>query len=99
MIGSNTAIPSQVRNVVEKSLGKSLKNSSSILSQASRQLYAPLKEVDPEIHSLIEEEKRRQWSGLELIASEVCQLGQWPSPKIYVRITLQLLLWRLTVVF
>merc|ERR1719460_2856433 len=30
----------------------------------------PLEEVDPEIFDIIEMEKRRQWSGLELIASE-----------------------------
>jgi hypothetical protein len=31
-----------------------------------------LAEADPEMHALIEQEKIRQWSGLELIASEVC---------------------------
>lgn len=36
-------------------------------------LYAPLQEVDPEIHNLIELERQRQFRGLELIASEV-----WP---------------------
>ena len=30
----------------------------------------PLVEHDPEMYELIEQEKRRQWSGLELIASE-----------------------------
>ena len=30
----------------------------------------PLIEHDPEIHALIEKEKRRQWESLELIASE-----------------------------
>lgn len=34
-------------------------------------LYGSLAEVDPEIHALIEKEKERQFSGLELIASEV----------------------------
>lgn len=48
-----------------------MKSLTMLLSQTSKQLYAPLKEIDPEIHGLIEEEKRRQWSGLELIASEV----------------------------
>jgi len=33
-------------------------------------LYAPLSEVDPEITSLIEKERQRQFRGLELIASE-----------------------------
>ncbi|RRT53869.1 hypothetical protein B296_00032549 [Ensete ventricosum] len=31
---------------------------------------SPLSVVDPEIHDLIEHEKRRQWNGIELIASE-----------------------------
>jgi glycine hydroxymethyltransferase len=31
---------------------------------------APLDQHDPELFDLIEHEKRRQWSGLELIASE-----------------------------
>ena len=30
----------------------------------------PLEEHDPEMYDLIEQEKRRQWTGLELIASE-----------------------------
>ena len=30
----------------------------------------PLEEHDPELFDLIEHEKHRQWSGLELIASE-----------------------------
>lgn len=30
----------------------------------------PLKEVDPELHDLIKKEEYRQWSGIELIASE-----------------------------
>ncbi len=30
----------------------------------------PLSEADPEMHALIEKEKARQYSGLELIASE-----------------------------
>ena len=30
----------------------------------------PLKVHDPEMHTLIEKEKNRQWKGLELIASE-----------------------------
>ena len=33
-------------------------------------LYGPLSEVDPEINELIEAEKKRQFVGLELIASE-----------------------------
>jgi hypothetical protein len=32
----------------------------------------PLSEVDPELFQLIEGERKRQWIGLELIASEVC---------------------------
>jgi glycine hydroxymethyltransferase len=45
--------------------------------QFSKKLSVPLplkdlslKERDPEIFDLIEKEKRRQWVGLELIASE-----------------------------
>lgn len=34
-------------------------------------LHGDLKEVDPEIHVLIEKERHRQFVGLELIASEV----------------------------
>lgn len=37
----------------------------------SKSLIEPLAKVDPEIHKLIEQEKERQFSGLELIASEV----------------------------
>ncbi|KAG8699905.1 Serine hydroxymethyltransferase, cytosolic [Ceratobasidium sp. 394] len=33
-------------------------------------LYAPLSEVDPEVQNLIDKETWRQFSGLELIASE-----------------------------
>lgn len=32
----------------------------------------PLAEHDPELFDIIEKEKNRQWSSLELIASEVC---------------------------
>lgn len=32
----------------------------------------PLSEDDPEVWKLVQEEKHRQTSGLELIASEVC---------------------------
>lgn len=39
--------------------------------QSNAALYGSLKEVDPEIFGLIEQEKERQFSGLELIASEV----------------------------
>jgi len=34
-------------------------------------LYAPLSEVDPEVQNIIDKETWRQYSGLELIASEV----------------------------
>ncbi|PWZ56769.1 Serine hydroxymethyltransferase, mitochondrial [Zea mays] len=36
----------------------------------TKQLNAPLEEVDPEIADIIEHEKARQWKGLELIPSE-----------------------------
>ena len=35
-------------------------------------LYAPLAEIDPEVQNIIDKETWRQFSGLELIASEVC---------------------------
>lgn len=34
-------------------------------------LYASLAAADPEVHAIVEEEKTRQFEGLELIASEV----------------------------
>ena len=34
-------------------------------------LYAPLAEIDPEVQNIIDKETWRQFSGLELIASEV----------------------------
>jgi hypothetical protein len=37
-------------------------------------LYAPLSEVDPEVQNIIDKETWRQFSGLELIASEVSSL-------------------------
>jgi glycine/serine hydroxymethyltransferase len=46
-----------------------------------------LKIVDPEIHDLIQREKLRQFSGLELIASEVLSLS-------YVRTLLQPQSWK-----
>jgi glycine hydroxymethyltransferase len=33
-------------------------------------LYSSISVTDPDLHALIEAEKVRQWSGLELIASE-----------------------------
>jgi glycine hydroxymethyltransferase len=35
-------------------------------------LYAPLAEIDPEVKNIIDKETWRQFSGLELIASEAC---------------------------
>jgi glycine/serine hydroxymethyltransferase len=47
----------------------------SILTQVSllqnKDLYAPLAQIDPEIQNIIDKETWRQFSGLELIASEV----------------------------
>ena len=37
----------------------------------NKDLYKPLAEVDPEVQNIIDKETWRQWSGLELIASEV----------------------------
>lgn len=48
-------------------------------SDFNKVLYAPLQEVDPEVQNLIDRETWRQFSGLELIASEVDLLiGFWP---------------------
>lgn len=38
-----------------------------------------MKDADPEVHSLIEKETWRQFSGLELIASEVSRAIGWAS--------------------
>ena len=35
-------------------------------------LYAPLAQIDPEVQNIIDKETWRQFTGLELIASEVC---------------------------
>jgi glycine hydroxymethyltransferase len=35
-------------------------------------LYTPLEQADPEIQNIIDKETWRQFTGLELIASEVC---------------------------
>ena len=48
-----------------------MKVSTTAATGKSQMLYAPLAEADPEIHALIEKEKERQYTGLELIASEV----------------------------
>ena len=37
----------------------------------NQDLYKPLAQVDPEVQNIIDKETWRQWSGLELIASEV----------------------------
>ena len=41
-----------------------------VVSQ-NKALYAPLAEIDPEVKNIIDKETWRQFSGLELIASEV----------------------------
>jgi glycine hydroxymethyltransferase len=41
-------------------------------------LYTPLSEADPEVQNIIDKETWRQFSGLELIASEVCTPGIYP---------------------
>lgn len=38
-------------------------------------LNTTLEQEDKEIYDIVENEKLRQWSGLELIASEVCIMG------------------------
>ncbi|KAK6130773.1 hypothetical protein DH2020_035484 [Rehmannia glutinosa] len=49
---------------------RTLSSSSSRHYMWTKQLNAPLEEVDPEIADIIELEKARQWKGLELIPSE-----------------------------
>lgn len=44
------------------------------VSTQNKCLYAPLAEADPEVQKIIEDETWRQFSGLELIASEVRRL-------------------------
>ena len=41
------------------------------LTMQNKCLYTSLAEADPEVHDLVEKETWRQFSGLELIASEV----------------------------
>ncbi|RWW65988.1 hypothetical protein BHE74_00026659, partial [Ensete ventricosum] len=48
----------------------SLPAASGAMESVSEWGLSPLSVVDPEIHDLIEHEKRRQWHGIELIASE-----------------------------
>lgn len=42
-------------------------------------LYAPLAEIDPEVKNIIDKETWRQFTGLELIASEVDLTAHCPS--------------------
>ena len=44
----------------------------------NKALYAPLAEIDPEVKNIIDKETWRQFSGLELIASEVRRLFACP---------------------
>jgi len=43
----------------------------SVVLLQNKVLYAPLAEIDPEVKNIIDKETWRQFSGLELIASEV----------------------------
>jgi glycine/serine hydroxymethyltransferase len=45
----------------------------------NKALYAPLAEVDPVVQNIIDKETWRQYSGLELIASEVRRAAHTPS--------------------
>lgn len=38
----------------------------------NKDLYKSLAEIDPEVQNIVDKETWRQFSGLELIASEVC---------------------------
>lgn len=57
---------------INNTIKQSIRMSSSIPvpSDFNKDLYTSLKDADPEVHSLIEKETWRQFSGLELIASE-----------------------------
>jgi glycine hydroxymethyltransferase len=44
-------------------------------------LYTSLKEADPEVAKIVEDETWRQFSGLELIASEVRALRHFTSDE------------------
>jgi len=48
-----------------------------ILSPQNKVLYQPLAEIDPEVKNIIDKETWRQFTGLELIASEVRSLAVW----------------------
>jgi glycine hydroxymethyltransferase len=41
-------------------------------------LYTPLADIDPEVKNIIDKETWRQFSGLELIASEVRRFESFP---------------------
>ena len=59
-------------------------NNDSTIPQ-NRSLYAPLKEIDPEVDDLIQKETWRQFSGLELIASEVCAILRQVAMMSHIR--------------
>ncbi|BBN01476.1 glycine hydroxymethyltransferase [Marchantia polymorpha subsp. ruderalis] len=79
-LGCRLAWPKSVctsRNVFPNACETSLVSAKSALSQAQQETATAvhfadpsLEDFDPEIHSIIEHEKRRQFRGLELIASE-----------------------------
>ena len=48
----------------------------------NKPLYAPLAEIDPEVQNIIDKETWRQFSGLELIASEVRIFLTFPEPTL-----------------
>ena len=54
----------------------------------NKALYAPLAEIDPEVKNIIDKETWRQFSGLELIASEVrpclarCRCRRSSTPRV-----------------
>jgi glycine/serine hydroxymethyltransferase len=45
-------------------------------------LYAPLAEIDPEVKNIIDKETWRQFTGLELIASEVRRFRSFRIPWV-----------------
>ncbi|GJN23384.1 hypothetical protein PR202_gb11028 [Eleusine coracana subsp. coracana] len=65
------AMATALRKLSSKALrGQPLSRITPLYSMWTKQLNAPLEEVDPEVADIIELEKARQWKGLELIPSE-----------------------------
>ncbi len=57
-------------NYVRNDVGSGYKRLTKFYLQ-NKMLYAPLAEIDPDVQNIIDKETWRQFTGLELIASEV----------------------------